>query len=334
VVLGPGPQSDATSRVALDPIAIILHASGPVFVVVWLLVAAAVAVWLIAVLKLLQLRRWAAAERDFEDAAARARTREELLALARQYADAPGARVVGTLAERNDDPAVTAAVAKRAVVAEQQRASTLMPLLASIGSASPFVGLFGTVYGIMDAFLRIGREKSASLPVVAPAIGEALIATAIGLFAAIPAVVAYNAIARRLDDLLSAVEASSEAWISVAVGAERVRAEVQRMGPPQEIRVPAGAIEVGRPRAEAEVVERAASRAPSSRPAAEHGPPPISEPPPLADFAPTRPYTKNLPSYPPGAGAQGQGARAGRSGAPPPLPGPMPGRLGPPFTKG
>ena len=337
MVLGPGPQSasDATSRVALDPISIILHASGPVFVVVWLLVAAAVAVWLIAVLKLLQLRRWAAAERDFEDAAARARTRGELLALARQYPDAPGARVVGTLAERNDDPVVTAAVAKRAVVAEQQRASSMMPLLASIGSASPFVGLFGTVYGIMDAFLRIGREKSASLPVVAPAIGEALIATAIGLFAAIPAVVAYNAIAKRLDDLLSAVEVSSEAWIGVAVGAERVRDELHRMAAPQEIRVPAGAIEVGRPRAETEPAERVGARPASSRPAAvEYGPPPPSEPPPLADFVPTRQYAKNAPSNPPGAVAHGQAGRAGRSGAPPPLPGAMPGRLGPPFTKG
>jgi biopolymer transport protein TolQ len=67
----------------------------------------------------------------------------------------------------------------------------------------------------MDAFLRIGQEKSASLPVVAPAIGEALITTAIGLFAAIPAVVAYNAIHRRVEDLLAEVEASSEGWVAL-----------------------------------------------------------------------------------------------------------------------
>jgi biopolymer transport protein TolQ len=91
-----------------------------------------------------------------------------------------------------------------------------MSTLSSIAAASPFVGLFGTVWGIMDAFLRIGKEKSASLPVVAPAIGEALIATAIGLFAAIPAVIAYNAINKRIDDLLSALEASSEGWVTVA----------------------------------------------------------------------------------------------------------------------
>jgi biopolymer transport protein TolQ len=305
-VLGPGPPTatEAPMTVALDPIELILHASGPVFVVVWLLILAAVAVWIIAVLKLLQLRRWARAERAFEDAAARARTRDDLLRLVRAHPDAPGARIVATFADRSEDAGVTAAVAKRAVVAEQQRASTLMPLLASIGSASPFVGLFGTVYGIMDAFLRIGREKSASLPVVAPAIGEALIATAIGLFAAIPAVVAYNAIARRLDDLLAVVEASSETWIGVAIGGE-----APRRGTPRE------------------AVAQEAWPAPESIEAML----PPAEPPPLADFQPTRPYAKAVvASYPPASPPP----RAGRSGAPPPLPGPTPGRSERPFSKG
>ncbi len=107
-------------------------------------------------------------------------------------------------------------IAKRAIVTETQRASALMPTLSSIAAASPFIGLFGTVYGIMDAFLRIGQQKSASLPVVAPAIGEALIATAIGLFAAIPAVIAYNGINKRVDDLLAALEAASEGWVEIA----------------------------------------------------------------------------------------------------------------------
>src|SRR6185312_2529956 len=112
------------------------------------------------------------------------------------------------------------ATAKRAMVTEQQRAGSLMPTLSSIASAGPFVGLFGTVYGIMDAFLRIGQEKSASLPVVAPAIGEALITTAIGLFAAIPAVVAYNAINKRIEDLLAEVDALSEGWVAIVSSAE------------------------------------------------------------------------------------------------------------------
>ena len=73
-----------------------------------------------------------------------------------------------------------------------------MSLLGTIGSTSPFIGLFGTVYGIMDAFFSIGNQQNANLPVVAPKIAEALIATAIGLVAAIPAVMAYNYFARRV----------------------------------------------------------------------------------------------------------------------------------------
>jgi biopolymer transport protein TolQ len=64
--------------------------------------------------------------------------------------------------------------------------------LATVGSVAPFVGLFGTVWGIMNSFFQIGAQQSASLAVVAPGIAEALFATAIGLFAAIPAVIAYN----------------------------------------------------------------------------------------------------------------------------------------------
>jgi biopolymer transport protein TolQ len=88
-----------------------------------------------------------------------------------------------------------------------------MPTLASIASASPFIGLFGTVWGIMEAFTRIGVEKSASLPVVAPAIGEALIATAFGLVAAIPATIGYNYVDKRIGDFLGELSSSSEAWV-------------------------------------------------------------------------------------------------------------------------
>ncbi len=124
-------------------------------------------------------------------------------------------------------------MAKRAIVTEQQRVGSLMSPLSSIASAAPFVGLFGTVYGIMDAFLRIGQEKSASLPVVAPAIGEALIATAIGLFAAIPAVIAYNTINKRIEDLLAELETSSEGWVAIvsAAAAEQGSIPVPRSLP-------------------------------------------------------------------------------------------------------
>lgn len=71
--------------------------------------------------------------------------------------------------------------------------------LATVGSVAPFVGLFGTVWGIMNSFFQIGAQESSSLAVVAPGISEALFATAIGLFAAIPAVIAYNRFSHRVD---------------------------------------------------------------------------------------------------------------------------------------
>ncbi len=166
----------------------------------------------------------------------------ELLELANRYQSAPGARVVLELGKRRRQGGGTSdflnAVAKRAIAAEQQRASVLMPSLSSIASASPFIGLFGTVWGIMDAFLRIGVEKSASLPVVAPAIGEALIATAFGLVAAIPATIGYNFVDKRLGDLLEELQASSEVWVEMLAG-DRLQGETPPIPLARDPRFPA-----------------------------------------------------------------------------------------------
>jgi biopolymer transport protein TolQ len=93
--------------------------------------------------------------------------------------------------------------ARRAMRASFQRemdaVETNLSFLASVGSVSPYVGLFGTVWGIMHAFTGLGALQQVTLSTVAPGIAEALVATAIGLFAAIPAVVAYNRFARDLD---------------------------------------------------------------------------------------------------------------------------------------
>lgn len=78
------------------------------------------------------------------------------------------------------------------VATEADELSTRLNFLATVGSVAPFVGLFGTVWGIMNSFFQIGQQQNSSLAVVAPGISEALFATAIGLFAAIPAVIAYN----------------------------------------------------------------------------------------------------------------------------------------------
>jgi biopolymer transport protein TolQ len=85
------------------------------------------------------------------------------------------------------------------IAAETDKLANRLNFLATTGSVAPFVGLFGTVWGIMNSFVAIGLEQNTSLAVVAPGIAEALFATAIGLFAAIPAVIAYNRFSHRLN---------------------------------------------------------------------------------------------------------------------------------------
>ena len=98
-------------------------------------------------------------------------------------------------------------------VAKMER---LMSFLATTGSVTPFIGLLGTVWGIMDAFIRIGQTRSAGLVTVAPGIAEALIATAVGLFAAIPAVIAYNYFLHRIKDHITDMEDFSLELLSIA----------------------------------------------------------------------------------------------------------------------
>jgi biopolymer transport protein TolQ len=90
---------------------------------------------------------------------------------------------------------------------EQHRLARGLPFLATTGSSAPFIGLFGTVVGIMNSFQHIGVTGSASLAVVAPGIAEALVATAVGLFAAIPAVIGYNYINARTSRTLDRLDA-------------------------------------------------------------------------------------------------------------------------------
>jgi biopolymer transport protein TolQ len=219
-------QTTPSSPHPLDPISLAFGSSGVVLGVLLVLLSASVAVWFIWFLKVGQLSRLRSRNHAFEQEASTVHQASDLVALARRHADSPGGRVVIELGRRQGQ-ALTGefllAVAKRAIAAEQQRASVLMPTLSSIASASPFIGLFGTVWGIMDAFLRIGVEKSASLPVVAPAIGEALIATAFGLVAAIPATIGYNYVDKRVGDFLEELSASSEGWVALLSDDSRER---------------------------------------------------------------------------------------------------------------
>jgi len=104
---------------------------------------------------------------------------------------------------------------KRVAGTEITRLEKALTFLATTGNATPFIGLFGTVWGIMDAFRQIGFRGSTSLAVVAPGISEALIATAAGLFAAIPAVVAYNYFLNKIRILSSQMESFSAEFLNI-----------------------------------------------------------------------------------------------------------------------
>jgi len=110
---------------------------------------------------------------------------------------------------------------RRASTQETHRLEKYLTFLATTGSTAPFIGLFGTVWGIMDAFHGIGQTGSASLAVVAPGISEALVATAIGLAAAIPAVMGYNHFLNKVNVLVGEMDNFSQEFLNIVERMER-----------------------------------------------------------------------------------------------------------------
>ncbi len=102
-----------------------------------------------------------------------------------------------------------------ALAREEEKLETHLPFLASVASVSPYIGLFGTVWGIMNSFRGLATVHQATLAVVAPGIAEALIATAMGLFAAIPAVLAYNRYSARAETQLSNYQTFAEEFSAI-----------------------------------------------------------------------------------------------------------------------
>jgi len=130
-----------------------------------------------------------------------------------------GFKEYARLRKQSSDPSAILQGAQRSMrvtlARETDYLETNLPFLATVGSTSPYVGLFGTVWGIMNAFRSLGNVKQATLAMVAPGIAEALIATAMGLFAAIPAVIAYNRYAADLDRLINRYDAFIEEFSSI-----------------------------------------------------------------------------------------------------------------------
>lgn len=102
-----------------------------------------------------------------------------------------------------------------ALARETDKLDLHLPFLATVGSTSPYVGLFGTVWGIMNSFRALGNVKQATISMVAPGIAEALVATAMGLFAAIPAVIAFNRFNTELERLINRYDAFLEEFSSI-----------------------------------------------------------------------------------------------------------------------
>ena len=193
----------AAAPAHLNPLKLFLDADIVVQVVMGGLLLASVWVWTIIVSFSFRLASVDRRCREYEDGFWQAKDMEAFHK-AEEEDGAPSGRVVGaglgewrrSLALKQLDREGTrqrlGAVMGSVVEQESDLLGNRLNFLATVGSAAPFVGLFGTVWGIMNSFFQIGQQQNSSLAVVAPGISEALFATAIGLFAAIPAVIAYN----------------------------------------------------------------------------------------------------------------------------------------------
>jgi biopolymer transport protein TolQ len=200
------------SNEAMSPVALFLQADIVVKAVMVGLLLASIWTWAIIIGQWLKLRRTARDserfERDFwksQDIAAfhELRGREDHPSAAVLAAGIAEWRrsTTGRKVDREGTRSRLMVALHSAVTAETDRIAGRLNILATVGSVAPFVGLFGTVWGIMRSFTAIAAEQNSSLAVVAPGIAEALFATAIGLFAAIPAVIAYNRFSHALNRL-------------------------------------------------------------------------------------------------------------------------------------
>jgi len=213
----------------LSILSLLLHASLPVQLVVLLLIVVSIASWAAIFRKYFSLKRTRSLNEDFEREFWSGTSLNELFSSAAQHAKfagpmerifASGMREYQKLRERHVSDAVTLLDgARRAMRASFQReldaVEQNLSFLATVGSVSPYVGLFGTVWGIMHAFRSLANVQQATLAQVAPGIAEALIATAIGLFAAIPAVVAYNRYSHDIDRLAIHFESFMEEFSNI-----------------------------------------------------------------------------------------------------------------------
>ncbi|WP_394756627.1 protein TolQ [Rhodoferax sp.] len=213
----------------LSILRLVLNASVVVQLVMLLLVVVSMASWAAIFRKLFALKRVKLLNDTFEREFWSGTSLNDLFAAAAQNARdsgplerifASGMREYQKLRERHiTDASTLMDGARRAMRASYQRELDVveanLSFLASVGSVSPYLGLFGTVWGIMHAFTGLASMQTVTLATVAPGIAEALVATAIGLFAAIPAVVAYNRFAHDIDRIAIRLETFIEEFSNI-----------------------------------------------------------------------------------------------------------------------
>jgi biopolymer transport protein TolQ len=222
----------------MDVLRLIVDASWPVQVVMLLLLAASVVSWRIIFQKRGLIRKTKSASDDFESSfwsggdlntLYRSATRVKGGSRGMSSIFEAGFREFNRLVQQGDvsvDKLVDECrrAMRVAQIREMERLELGLATLATIGSTSPYVGLFGTVWGIMSAFMAIGNMQSVTLATVAGPIAEALIATAMGLFAAIPAVIAYNRYADKVLRLEIRYDGFSEEFSSILQRHARAKA--------------------------------------------------------------------------------------------------------------
>ena len=215
------------NNVDLSITALVLQASLVVQLVMAGLLLTSLASWTVIFSKLFGLKRVRRVNEEFEREFWSGRSLTELnTAVGQKTVSAPMERIFASgmreflkLREKRLDAGAQLDGARRAMRASFQReldvVESNLSFLASVASVSPYVGLFGTVWGIMHAFVGLSNLQQVTLASVAPGIAEALVATAIGLFAAIPAVVAYNRFARDIDRIAIQLETFIEEFSNI-----------------------------------------------------------------------------------------------------------------------
>ena len=218
----------------LDILQLILNASPVVKGVLGLLILMSVASWFVIGSKTIYLSNAASRSAKFQDAFWKTGRLDEIWRVSEASPPSPVSEVfragyteLAKLQKRRQEAPEAASEELLGDIESVQRAldrarttaitdmESRVPLLGTTASAGPFIGLFGTVWGIMNSFRNIGAKGAANLATVAPGIAEALVATAIGLMAAIPAVMAYNYFSRRIRVLSAEMETFSSDFLNI-----------------------------------------------------------------------------------------------------------------------